>query len=45
MSTLGSPRLRGGIAQAVTPSDAGGMIVDVHEFDLAYGQLHVPETA
>jgi hypothetical protein len=26
-------------------SDAGGMIVDVHEFDLAYAHLHVPEMA
>lgn len=26
-------------------SDAGGEIVDVHEFDLAYAHLHVPEMA
>ena len=26
-------------------SDAGGPIVDVHEFDLAYAHLHVPEMA
>ena len=26
-------------------SDAGGMIADVHEFDLAYAHLHVPEMA
>ncbi|MBA3781834.1 MAG: antibiotic biosynthesis monooxygenase [Nocardioides sp.] len=26
-------------------SDAGGKIVDVHEFDLAYAHLHVPEMA
>ncbi len=26
-------------------SDAGGDIVDVHEFDLAYAHLHVPEMA
>jgi quinol monooxygenase YgiN len=26
-------------------SDAGGGIVDVHEFDLAYAHLHVPEMA
>jgi heme-degrading monooxygenase HmoA len=26
-------------------SDAGGTIIDVHEFDLAYGHLHVPEMA
>jgi heme-degrading monooxygenase HmoA len=26
-------------------SDAGGTIVDVHEFDLAYAHLHVPEMA
>ena len=26
-------------------SDAGGLIVDVHEFDLAYAHLHVPEMA
>jgi quinol monooxygenase YgiN len=26
-------------------SDAGGSIVDVHEFDLAYAHLHVPEMA
>jgi len=26
-------------------SDAGGRIVDVHEFDLAYAHLHVPEMA
>ena len=26
-------------------SDAGGQIVDVHEFDLAYAHLHVPEMA
>ncbi len=25
--------------------DAGGLIVDVHEFDLAYAHLHVPEMA
>lgn len=29
--------------QAAT--DAGGQIVDVHEFDLAYAHLHVPEMA
>ena len=28
-----------------TASDAGGGIVDVHEFDLAYAHLHVPEMA
>jgi quinol monooxygenase YgiN len=28
-----------------TASDAGGEIVDVHEFDLAYAHLHVPEMA
>ena len=26
-------------------SDAGGKIVDVHEFDLAYAHLHLPEMA
>ena len=26
-------------------SDAGGEIVDVHEYDLAYAHLHVPEMA
>ena len=26
-------------------SDSGGEIVDVHEFDLAYAHLHVPEMA
>lgn len=26
-------------------SDAGGQIIDVHEFDLAYAHLHVPEMA
>jgi heme-degrading monooxygenase HmoA len=26
-------------------SDAGGEIIDVHEFDLAYAHLHVPEMA
>ena len=26
-------------------SDAGGLIADVHEFDLAYAHLHVPEMA
>jgi len=26
-------------------SDAGGEIVDVHEFELAYAHLHVPEMA
>jgi hypothetical protein len=26
-------------------TDAGGQIVDVHEFDLAYAHLHVPEMA
>jgi len=26
-------------------SDAGGEIVDVHEFDLAYAHLHIPEMA
>jgi hypothetical protein len=26
-------------------SDAGGEIVEVHEFDLAYAHLHVPEMA
>ena len=26
-------------------TDAGGKIVDVHEFDLAYAHLHVPEMA
>ena len=30
-------------SQAAT--DAGGEIVDVHEFDLAYAHLHVPEMA
>ena len=28
-----------------TASDAGGEIVDVHEFNLAYAHLHVPEMA
>ena len=28
-----------------TASDVGGEIVDVHEFDLAYAHLHVPEMA
>ena len=28
-----------------TASDAGGEIVDVHEFELAYAHLHVPEMA
>jgi quinol monooxygenase YgiN len=28
-----------------TASEAGGKIVDVHEFDLAYAHLHVPEMA
>ena len=28
-----------------TASDAGAEIVDVHEFDLAYAHLHVPEMA
>lgn len=28
-----------------TASDAGGEIVDVHEFDLAYAHLHIPEMA
>ena len=28
-----------------TASDTGGEIVDVHEFDLAYAHLHVPEMA
>ena len=28
-----------------TAIDAGGEIVDVHEFDLAYAHLHVPEMA
>jgi quinol monooxygenase YgiN len=28
-----------------TASDAGGEVVDVHEFDLAYAHLHVPEMA
>jgi hypothetical protein len=26
-------------------ADAAGEIVDVHEFDLAYAHLHVPEMA
>jgi heme-degrading monooxygenase HmoA len=26
-------------------SEAGGEIVDVHEFDLAYAHVHVPEMA
>jgi len=26
-------------------SDAGGEIVEVHEFDLAYAHLHVPQMA
>jgi quinol monooxygenase YgiN len=26
-------------------SDAGGEVVDVHEFDLAYAHLHIPEMA
>ena len=28
-----------------TATEAGGEIVDVHEFDLAYARLHVPEMA
>jgi hypothetical protein len=28
-----------------TATDAGGTVVDVHEFDLAYAHLHVPEMA
>ena len=28
-----------------TASESGGTIVDVHEFDLAYAHLHVPEMA
>jgi hypothetical protein len=31
--------------RARAASDAGGEIVDVHEFDLAYAHLHVPEMA
>lgn len=31
--------------RARTASEAGGEIVDVHEFDLAYAHLHVPEMA
>jgi hypothetical protein len=26
-------------------SDAGGQILEVHEFDLVYAHLHVPEMA
>ncbi|MET0916371.1 MAG: hypothetical protein ABWY81_09265, partial [Jiangellaceae bacterium] len=29
----------------MTATDAGGEVVDVHEFDLAYAHLHVPEMA
>jgi len=32
-------------ARSRTARDAGGEIVDVHEFDLAYAHLHVPEMA
>ena len=32
-------------ARGRTARDAGGEIVDVHEFDLAYAHLHVPEMA
>jgi heme-degrading monooxygenase HmoA len=28
-----------------TATEAGGQVVDVHEFDLAYAHLHVPEMA
>jgi hypothetical protein len=28
-----------------TANEAGGEILDVHEFDLAYAHLHVPEMA
>ena len=28
-----------------TAKEAGGEIVDVHEFELAYAHLHVPEMA
>jgi hypothetical protein len=28
-----------------TAQEAGGEILDVHEFELAYAQLHVPEMA
>jgi hypothetical protein len=31
--------------RARTASDAGAEIMDVHEFDLAYAHLHVPEMA
>jgi hypothetical protein len=31
--------------RARAASDAGGEIVDVHEYDLAYAHLHVPEMA
>jgi quinol monooxygenase YgiN len=31
--------------RARTATDADGIIVDVHEFDLAYAHLHVPEMA
>jgi heme-degrading monooxygenase HmoA len=32
-------------SRASAASDAGGEIIDVHEFDLAYAHLHVPEMA
>lgn len=31
--------------RAQAASEAGGQIIDVHEFDLAYAHLHVPEMA
>jgi heme-degrading monooxygenase HmoA len=39
-SRLSADEMRSRVA-----SDAGGDIVDVHEFDLAYAHLHVPEMA
>ena len=37
-STAGNLRSR-------TASESGGKIVDVHEYELAYAHLHVPEMA
>ena len=34
-----------GPVRSRTATDAGGEVVDVHEFDLAYAHLHVPEMA
>lgn len=44
-ATMEASRVAADDMRRRTASDAGGEIIDVHEFDLAYAHLHLPEMA